>query len=229
MKEHQLQFRLNKKYTKILLLLLFLILILILVRSFSKDDISPKEMSFLKEGEAIYQKGCASCHGDQGMPTGSLIGTALNNQHFLNTFSKEDIINVVTNGRQGTSMPNFESSLSEEEIKKVSSWVVHWKKEELNLDSPDAVTGNAANGEALYQYLCLSCHGEQGIGKQGRGTALTNQDFLKYTTDKQMWISIAYGREGTAMGPSLKGKDGVKQLSEQEISDIVAYIRKYQK
>ena len=53
---------------------------------------------------------------------------------------------------------------------------------------------------------------KQGAGKFKMGTALSNPQYLKYTTDKQIWIGTAYGREDTRMGPSLKGLEGVRQL-----------------
>jgi cytochrome c oxidase cbb3-type subunit 3 len=61
------------------------------------------------------------------------------------------------------------------------------------------------------------------------GTALSNPQYLKYTTDKQIWIETAYGREETRMGPSLKGLEGVRQLKEKDITDIVTYIRSLEK
>jgi cytochrome c oxidase cbb3-type subunit 3 len=57
------------------------------------------------------------------------------------------------------------------------------------------------------------------------GTALSNPQFLKFTTDKQIWIGTAYGRDDTRMAASLKGLDGVRQLEKEEITDIVTYIR----
>jgi cytochrome c oxidase cbb3-type subunit 3 len=74
----------------------------------------------------------------------------------------------------------------------------------------------------------MSCHGENGAGREKMGTVLSNPQYLKYTTDRQIWISTAYGREETRMGPSLKGEEGVRQLKEKDISDVVTYIRSLQ-
>ncbi|MGH7320709.1 MAG: c-type cytochrome [Candidatus Rokuibacteriota bacterium] len=43
--------------------------------------------------------------------------------------------------------------------------------------------------------------------------------------DLPSFATIAYGRRDTPMFPSLRGLDGVRQLSEKEISDVVAYLR----
>jgi hypothetical protein len=53
--------------------------------------------------------------------------------------------------------------------------------------------------------------------RSGRDLAAADDGFL--------WATIAYGRRDTPMSPSLRGLDGVRQLSEQEISDVVAYLR----
>lgn len=60
------------------------------------------------------------------------------------------------------------------------------------------------------------------------GTVLASPQYLRYTSDKQIWASTAYGREDTRMGPSLKGLEGVRQFSESQINDIVTYIRTFQ-
>jgi cytochrome c oxidase cbb3-type subunit 3 len=64
-----------------------------------------------------------------------------------------------------------------------------------------------------------------GSGLKGTATALAHPNRAGQTTDEQMWLAAAYGRENTRMGPSLKGLDGVRQLEEQQITDIITYIR----
>ena len=61
------------------------------------------------------------------------------------------------------------------------------------------------------------------------GPAVTNRDLLATADNAFLWTTIAYGRRDTPMFPSLRGLDGVRQLSEQEISDIVAYLRSWQR
>jgi mono/diheme cytochrome c family protein len=89
--------------------------------------------------------------------------------------------------------------------------------------------GNSAEGGKLYTANCASCHGDQGEGKKGLGRALNDARYLQTVSNAQIWSDIAYGREKTAMGPSLKGLQGVKQLTKEQINDLVAYIRSFQK
>ncbi|WP_174734165.1 c-type cytochrome [Mesobacillus harenae] len=182
----------------------------------------------VQEGEKLYRQHCVSCHGLTGQGEGAHSGTSLNNQQFLNSVSDEDLFNYVKYGRVKAMMPEYESILADEEIKKVVVFMRGWQSEQLELEAPAVLDGNPTTGERLYNLYCLTCHGESGQGINKMGTALANGDYLKYTTDKQIWISTAYGRENTRMGPSLKGQDGVRQLSEQDITDIVSFLRSFE-
>lgn len=180
-------------------------------------------------GEKVYNQNCLTCHGETGKGEGSKAGTAVNNQHFLSSVSDKDLYNYVKYGRDGTGMPAYGPRLSEKDLKNLVAFMRDWQTEEIDFDVPKAISGDPLRGEKQYNLYCLNCHGEAGAGKLKMGTALTNPLYLKYTTDKQIWIDIAYGREETRMGPSLKGLEGARQLKEKDISDIVAYIRSLEK
>jgi hypothetical protein len=60
------------------------------------------------------------------------------------------------------------------------------------------------------------------------GPAVTNPDLLAAADDAFLWATIAYGRRNTPMFPSLRGLDGVRQFSETEIDDLVAFLRRWQ-
>lgn len=64
-----------------------------------------------------------------------------------------------------------------------------------------------------------------GQGELGMGPAVMNPDLLAAADHGFLWATIAYGRRDTPMFPSLRGLDGGRQLTEQEISDLVAYLR----
>jgi mono/diheme cytochrome c family protein len=178
----------------------------------------------IKLGEKVYTEYCVDCHGENGKGEGAQIGTALNNQHFLNTFSNQDIYNLIEEGKKQTLMPGFDF-LKGEEMDSLVSFIRNWQKEQVDLDAPSVIEGNATNGKKLYNLYCITCHGETGSGTLTKATAIANPNTLRIMTERQMWITAAYGREKTRMGPSLKGLEGVRQLEEQEISDIVTYIR----
>lgn len=122
-------------------------------------------------------------------------------------------------------MPAYGPRLSENELKNLVVYIRNWQTEDIQFKVPETITGNPAYGKKLYHLYCQNCHMEAGAGMLRMGTALSHPQYLKFTTDEQIWISIAYGREETRMGPSLKGLDGVRQLKKQDITDIVMYIR----
>ena len=89
--------------------------------------------------------------------------------------------------------------------------------------------GDAANGKNVYGILCIACHGPEAQGVQGLGKNLVTSEFVGQQTDEQLVEFIKVGRQvgdplnttGIAMPP----KGGNPGLSDQEIADIVAYLR----
>jgi cytochrome c oxidase cbb3-type subunit 3 len=207
---------------------LYLIIIVGIFILLLSNDFKEKKNKVVSAGEKIYQQQCISCHGKTGKGEGIKAGTALNNQHFLNTVSDNDLKNYIKYGRKGTEMPSYQS-ISKKDLNNLVAYIRNWQTENIKLSSPNVIAGNIENGVRLYKLYCLTCHGENAVGMQIMGPSLSNAEYLKYTSDKQLWVTTAYGREDTRMGPSLKGLEGVRQLKENEISDIVSYIRSLQK
>jgi cytochrome c oxidase cbb3-type subunit III len=214
---------------KILIGFYVLIIIGIIVCISNSDIFDSQKTEAIAAGEKLYNKNCIFCHGETGQGEGSKTGTALNSQNFLSSVSDTDLYNYVKYGRQGTVMPAYGPRLSEEGLQNLVAFMRDWQTEEKEFDVPQTISGDPERGQAQYNLYCLNCHGEAGAGKYKMGTALSNPHYLKYTTDKQIWVTSAYGREETRMGPSLKGLDGVRQLKEKDITDIVTYIRSLEK
>lgn len=213
---------------KVLIGSYLLIIIFIIVVLFNNPFKESKDHKAILAGEKIYQQQCITCHGKTGKGGGQKPGTAINNQHFLNTVSDQDLFNYVTYGREGTAMPAYRKTIPEKDLKHLVTYMRNWQTEKINFNVPKAISGNTENGKRLYQLYCRTCHGENGSGKVKMGPALANGTYLKDTSNRQIWITVAYGRENTRMGPSLKGLDGVRQLHKSAISDIVTYIRSLQ-
>jgi mono/diheme cytochrome c family protein len=210
---------------KVLYGLYSIIIIGIIICIINSDVFSSKNAEAITAGEEIYNKQCLICHGENGKGEGKNAGTSINNQNYLNSVSDKDIYNSVKFGREGTGMPSYGPRMTEADLNNVVAYIRNWQSEEIDFDVPKTIAGNVVNGEKLYNVYCISCHGEAGAGKLKMGTALANPQYLKYTTDKQIWIGTAYGREDTRMAPTLKGLEGVRQLEAEDITDIVTYIR----
>ena len=89
--------------------------------------------------------------------------------------------------------------------------------------------GSAEKGKQLYSSVCITCHGPSGEGIQGLGKSLQANAFVKAKSDPEVAAMIAEGRpadhpENTtkvAMPP----KGGNPGLSDQDLTDIVAFLR----
>ena len=86
--------------------------------------------------------------------------------------------------------------------------------------------GDPAKGRATYEKICINCHGARGKGDgpTGRLTKppaadLTSSQVKDKTDDAELLQTIQNGRPGTAMA-GMKG-----ELSDQQIHDVLAYIR----
>lgn len=209
---------------KILIGIYILITIGIIFLLFQLNPKEKKDNVTIEAGEKLYMQMCASCHGDTGLGEGAKQGTALNNQEFLNTVSDQDLYHYVKYGREGTIMPNYEF-LSDVQLNQLVAFMRDWQTEKIHFEAPETISGDIENGKKIYGLYCLSCHGIDGVGKKKMGTALSNSHYLKYTTDQQIWISTAYGRDKTRMAASLEGLEGVRQLSKTEITDVITFIR----
>lgn len=98
--------------------------------------------------------------------------------------------------------------------------------------APAAPAGDAANGQTLYDGTCSTCHGPGGAGMEGLGKPLAGSVFLAGLTDDGAVAFIKVGRSTSdpenTTGVDMPPKGGNPALSEQELADIVAYLRTIQ-
>jgi mono/diheme cytochrome c family protein len=100
--------------------------------------------------------------------------------------------------------------------------------ENIPLEEVERFTdGNAENGGKLYKRYCSGCHGPDGRG--GAHTFmphiqnLTRQDYIEFIPDGFLFTVIAEG--GAAVGKSSYMPAWRGTLSEQDIKDVIAFIR----
>jgi len=186
-----------------------------------------------ERGRVLYAQYCAVCHGPEGQGRVQGNATSLNNPDFLALASDAFLRTTIAQGRRGTAMRGWaqaaDGPLSDEEIHDLVVFLRTWQQEVARLPPPPGGRGDVVRGQQLYETACASCHGWDGGGNLGMGPAVTNPDFLATADDTFLWATIAYGRRGTPMFPSLRGLDGVRQLSAQEIHGLVAYLRSRQR
>lgn len=110
----------------------------------------------LAQGERLFQLHCAGCHGPKG--EGGK-GPNLAMSRLTRSPAAEELINVITDGIDGTEMPT--SRLDKDQIKEVAAFV-----RQLGALPREAVPGNAQQGEQLYfsKGNCTQCHAIKGRG-----------------------------------------------------------------
>ena len=93
---------------------------------------------------------------------------------------------------------------------------------------PSGITGDAAAGETAF-VTCAACHGPDATGIEGLGKDLTNSAFLADRTDEEMVAFIEVGRQAgdpdNETGVDMPPKGGNPAFSEQDLYDVVAYLR----
>lgn len=185
------------------------------------------------EGEKLYGRNCAACHGENG--TGG-IGVPLALRSFQSSVSDDYLRKTIRHGRPGRVMPAF-SQLSDSEIEAIVGHVRSWHKGPTVTYSEKRIKGDPVRGKKLYGQHCAACHGPNGEGGKGTGVtfsrprdlpimapALHNPGFLVAASDAMIKATLMHGREGTPMTSFLR-----QGLKEKDIDDIVSYVRAFEK
>jgi cytochrome c oxidase cbb3-type subunit III len=167
-------------------------------------------------GGIVYRAYCILCHGERG--DGQARASKLYGKVNLNQFNGRDYIEkIIRYGGKAVGrseiMPTWQEELSEEQINDVVEYVAIVK----NQDS---------RGEVVYKTNCILCHGVKADGK-GRASVLFDPPPANLTlsdkNDEYKKMIITLG--GKAMGRSEVMPIWGEQLSEQQIDDVVAYLR----
>jgi len=95
--------------------------------------------------------------------------------------------------------------------------------------SDQAAQGDAQAGQEKFTSTCSACHGVAGEGVQGLGKDMTTSEFIAGKTDAELVEFIKIGRDPSdplnTTGVAMPPKGGNPALGEQDLFDIVAYIR----
>ncbi len=173
-------------------------------------------------GRTLYKANCVMCHGLDG--AGDLAPT-LNTQAFLTVVPDDYLVATMVNGRDGTGMPSWRH-LSSEDVASLIKYVRSWQ---IRASKPDAfynevvAHGDWDTGKNIFVGHCSGCHGLDGEG--ATGPQLNNEMFLRHASDVMLREWITYGKEGTEMRGFRKGGQGITELSDRQIEDVVSYLR----
>ena len=182
---------------------------------------------YIKAGEQIYKQNCIICHqadaiGKPGM------APSLINKELLATASDEFFLATIRDGRPGTTMPSF-AHLEEGRIKAIVAFLRSHSQlpnRAAEIDSQPDAHGDPRLGKQWFAQICATCHGDKGDGYAagGTGTAIGKLGFLGKVSDGFIRTTVKDGRSNTRM-LSFRGPSGIANLSDQEIDDIIVYLR----
>jgi cytochrome c oxidase cbb3-type subunit 3 len=184
------------------------------------------------DGAMLFAEHCAVCHGDKG--TGG-VGTPLALPSFLESVDDDFLRTTIRQGRPGRVMPAF-PRLSDAQLDALVAYIRGWSGKPAPEFSDAPVKGDIKHGKAIFATHCAGCHGASGEGGHGTGVtfsrrrdlpiiapALNNAGFLAAANDAMIRHTLVYGRAGTPMTSML-----VAGLTEQDIDDVVAYVRSFE-
>lgn len=93
--------------------------------------------------------------------------------------------------------------------------------------------GDAAEGKQVFSTTCAACHGPAGEGVQGLGKDMTTSEFVAGLSDEELIAFIKVGRRIddplNTTGVDMPPKGGNPALSDDQLLDIVAFMRSIHK
>ena len=183
--------------------------------------------ALVKKGAALFEENCEVCHqadaiGEPG------VAPSLINQELLSISSDKFLLATIRDGREETSMAPF-NHLGRINVRAIVAYLR--SKQTLpdtssEVDSQPDAHGDPRLGQQWYNNICATCHGVAGDGyfAGGTGTAIGLPGFLNKATDGFIRETIKKGRSNTRM-LSFQGPTGMANLNNQEIDDIIVYLR----
>lgn len=89
--------------------------------------------------------------------------------------------------------------------------------------------GDAAAGEGKFQSTCSACHGPDAKGMPNLGKDMTISEFIAGSSDAELLAFVKVGRSvsdaANTTGVDMPPKGGNPVLSDQDLADIIAFIR----
>lgn len=177
--------------------------------------------TYARQGEKIFARNCASCHGDGGNGKGPAAVSLLPQPSDLTAsrISVAALSSIIMNGIPGTSMPAWRD-MPQRDVEALVAYLSSLPKAETsNTSASDA---DVESGKALFAKQCVSCHGSAGDGRGAAAGSMarcpTNFHEVQPTLADAL-KDIEEGVPGTGMPPWRA------QLSEIERRQLAVYVR----
>jgi cytochrome c oxidase cbb3-type subunit III len=182
----------------------------------------------IKDFALLYASNCAGCHGPSGKGGAGAIGLA--DPVYLAIADDALLRRVASQGVPGTQMTAFAQGsggmLTDEQIGILVRGIRAWGK-------PDALggavappyaapAGDAAQGAAVYDKFCASCHGASGAGGPKAGS-IVDGSFLGLVSNQSLRTTVIAGRSDIGQ-PDWRNDVAGQPLSPADVSDVVAWL-----
>jgi mono/diheme cytochrome c family protein len=187
-------------------------------------EVTPEKIT---QGKALFGA-CMGCHGE-GAAGRVGIGPRLNSESFLAAASDQYLLDIIKNGRPGTTMAPWGASYKDDQIHSLIAYLRSLNKVDAATLDNAPLAGNVDDGQRVWRNICAGCHGRSGAGYQetANGTGIGRKGFLDHASDGFMRHIISHGKTLTKMRGFKKGNPAnVADLTPAEIDGTIAYLRK---
>lgn len=209
-------------------------------------------------GRDLFTSACIACHGPQGTGVEGLGKNLVESDFVAGRTDEELRLFLVTgrpNARPVAMPPKGgRDDLTDDDLRHIVTFVRGLQDPRRMPELPAAVAaapsqeqktaalqaagGDAelaeyiASGDKLFHSTCIACHGKAGVGIQGNGKALAKNSFVQSLDDDGLLAFIKQGRAPTdpknTTGIQMPPKGGNPALSDDDILDIISYLRTLQ-
>ena len=188
------------------------------------ESVSP---SLIKKGQSLFNENCAVCHQEDAIGKPG-VAPSLTNQELLSISSDKFLMGTIRDGREDTGMPPF-AHLGRKDVRTIVQFLRSHQKapdRSAEVDAQPDARGDPRLGQQWYNNICSTCHGIAGDGYEsgGTGTAIGTVGFLGKASDGFIRETVKKGRSNTRM-LGFQGPAAMANLSDQEIDDIIVYLR----
>lgn len=177
----------------------------------------------------LYNQNCAACHGADGKHGPAMM---LSDPVYLAIVDDDTLRSTISKGRPGTAMSAFAQKeggmLTDEQVNAIVRGIrERWSKPNvLAGTAPPSYAakdqGNPEQGQEVYTTYCVSCHGS-GDKAGPKAGSVTNPSYLSLISDQGLRTIVIAGRPDFG-APDWRGNVPGRPMSEQEITDVVAWL-----
>ena len=189
------------------------------------EVVRPEEMLNFS---TLYKQNCSGCHGADGKGGAAI---ALADPVYLAIADDDTIHRITVKGVSGTQMPPFAQTeggmLTDKQIdvlvRGIRSWARPGTLSGLTVPPYAAVPpGDPPRGAAVFAAFCSGCHGPNGAGSK-KASSIVNGTYLALVSDQGLRTAVIAGRPELGH-PDWRNDIPGRPMSEQEISDVVAWL-----